>query len=84
MSSYDDLYLFCKSEQIPVPANHLPIILGHNYELGIIWMFCSNCPLILEDIRLDINLLTDNGQGQAKEWNDKLVKGLWSFSHFRI
>ena len=33
MSSYDDLYLFCKSEQIPVPANHLPIILGHNYEL---------------------------------------------------
>lgn len=47
-------------------------------------MFCSNCPLILEDIRLDINLLTDNGQGQAKELNDKLVKGLWSFSHFRI
>lgn len=45
---------------------------------------CSKCPLILEDMRLDINPLTDNGQGQTKEWNDKLVMSLWSFSHFRI
>ena len=29
--------------------------------------FSSKCPLILEDLRTDVKLLTGNGQGEAEE-----------------
>ena len=29
--------------------------------------FSSKCPLILEDLRADVKLLTGNGQGEAEE-----------------
>ena len=41
---------------------------GTQLETDASWeCFSSKCPLILEDLRTDVKLLTGNGQGEAEE-----------------
>ena len=42
----------------------------------------SRCPLILEDLRIDVKLFISKGHGEIKEWRLMSVVELRIFSHF--